>query len=302
MSQLISIRRFKPEMWAKVAEEMQVPWRAAEAMHWQLGEVEMARRAGVTPFSLQTGGPEGSQALHRTSPSRGHGYSPSYGVGPEHGMPSPGYGRTPVPRALSAHGRPPSHGADVVPPPPHATIPPTLAARRESLPPRHHHYQHHLQPPSPSDAYTIPGPGLPPIQPGAPGQGRGGMLPGVAELTTGISPYSTPAYSLSVPTASPAASGTASPGPGASGHSLPPLSSYYRQPSPLAPHQFHQQQQQQHPPSHHYEPAPTSSVAGKRRASPEIMARETSRRRHLDPQTRQQHYDDGDSSGSQRTR
>lgn len=39
-------------MWAKVAEELAVPWRAAEAMHWQLGEQDMARRAGVTPFSL----------------------------------------------------------------------------------------------------------------------------------------------------------------------------------------------------------------------------------------------------------
>ena len=46
------VTRFKPEMWAKVAEEMAIPWRAAEAMHWQLGEQEMARRAGVTPFSL----------------------------------------------------------------------------------------------------------------------------------------------------------------------------------------------------------------------------------------------------------
>ncbi|KKY28849.1 putative myb dna-binding domain protein [Phaeomoniella chlamydospora] len=44
--------RFKPEMWAKVAEEMSIPWRAAEAMHWQLGEQEMAKRAGVQPFSL----------------------------------------------------------------------------------------------------------------------------------------------------------------------------------------------------------------------------------------------------------
>ncbi|KFX99934.1 hypothetical protein V490_01585 [Pseudogymnoascus sp. VKM F-3557] len=43
--------RKKPEMWAKVAEEMGVPWRAAEAMHWQLGEADMARRAGVVPFS-----------------------------------------------------------------------------------------------------------------------------------------------------------------------------------------------------------------------------------------------------------
>lgn len=31
---------------------MKMPWRAAEAMHWQLGEEEMTRRAGVNPFSL----------------------------------------------------------------------------------------------------------------------------------------------------------------------------------------------------------------------------------------------------------
>lgn len=47
-------RRFKAEMWSKVAEEMAIPWRAAEAMHWQLGEQEMARRAGVVPFSLSS--------------------------------------------------------------------------------------------------------------------------------------------------------------------------------------------------------------------------------------------------------
>ena len=39
-------------MWAKIAEEMAIPWRAAEAMHWQMGENDMARRAGVTPFTL----------------------------------------------------------------------------------------------------------------------------------------------------------------------------------------------------------------------------------------------------------
>lgn len=48
------ISRFKAEMWSKVAEEMAIPWRAAEAMHWQLGEQEMARRAGVVPFSLSS--------------------------------------------------------------------------------------------------------------------------------------------------------------------------------------------------------------------------------------------------------
>ncbi|KAF4637520.1 hypothetical protein G7Y89_g548 [Cudoniella acicularis] len=44
--------KFKPEMWSKVAEELGVPCRAAEAMHWQLGEADMASRAGVVPFSL----------------------------------------------------------------------------------------------------------------------------------------------------------------------------------------------------------------------------------------------------------
>jgi len=34
-----------------IATEMGIPWRSAEAMHWQLGEVDMARRAGVVPFS-----------------------------------------------------------------------------------------------------------------------------------------------------------------------------------------------------------------------------------------------------------
>ena len=38
-------------MWAKIAKEMGIPWRAAEAMHWQLGEEDIARRAGTVPFS-----------------------------------------------------------------------------------------------------------------------------------------------------------------------------------------------------------------------------------------------------------
>jgi len=46
--------RFQAEMWSKIAEEMTVPWRAAEAMHWQIGEQDMARRAGITAFSLSS--------------------------------------------------------------------------------------------------------------------------------------------------------------------------------------------------------------------------------------------------------
>lgn len=46
--------RLKPEMWAILASEMKIPWRAAEAMHWHLGEEEIARRAGTVPFSLSS--------------------------------------------------------------------------------------------------------------------------------------------------------------------------------------------------------------------------------------------------------
>ncbi|KAF8426657.1 hypothetical protein EV426DRAFT_702260 [Tirmania nivea] len=43
--------RLKSDMWVIIAREMKIPWRAAEAMHWQLGEEEIARRAGTVPFS-----------------------------------------------------------------------------------------------------------------------------------------------------------------------------------------------------------------------------------------------------------
>ncbi|KAK4115553.1 hypothetical protein N656DRAFT_691130, partial [Canariomyces notabilis] len=178
--------RFKPEMWAKVAEEMQVPWRAAEAMHWQLGEIDMARRAGVVPFSLNMSSTE-PQGPHRLSPSRGHGHSQSQGSLPRDlpSMPSPRYGRGPA-------AMPP-----LIPPPTPGGRP--LSSRRESLPPR----PSYGPPPEQADYGYGPAPGfgLAPIQtsglgPGPGGGPRGGMLPGVAELTTGISPYSTPAYSI----------------------------------------------------------------------------------------------------------
>ncbi|KAK2054267.1 hypothetical protein LY76DRAFT_665214, partial [Colletotrichum caudatum] len=242
--------RFKPEMWAKVAEEMAVPWRAAEAMHWQLGEADMARRAGVVPFSLTAVNVDQPGAGHRHSPSRGHMHSQSQGSLPRDiGGPSPRYGRPPPP-----------------PPPPTGISPipggRVLAARRESITGR-------PPPPPPPPPQIGPdpnemasmaqsGPGLAPIQ-GLPPSRGSGMLPGVAELTTGMSPYSTPAYALSgsggMPTASPVPSARASPGP-----LLPAL--HY--PPPMPPH----------------EPA-----SAKRRASPgtEMMgSRETSRRRHMD--------------------
>src|SRR5690348_10896715 len=71
---MLTQRRFKGEMWAKVAEEMMVPWRAAEAMHWQLGEHDMARRAGVVPFTLTPS----NESTYRGGPSRAHVHAHSH--------------------------------------------------------------------------------------------------------------------------------------------------------------------------------------------------------------------------------
>lgn len=88
---LISILRFKKDMWEKISKEMQLPWRAAEAMHWQIGEVEMAQRANVPVFHLAgqqgsaTGqaGP-GSEGRASTSPSSGNGAALPGGMGYSH--------------------------------------------------------------------------------------------------------------------------------------------------------------------------------------------------------------------------
>lgn len=228
--------RFKPEMWAKVAEEMQVPWRAAEAMHWQLG----------------------SHGHHRISPTRGHGHSQSQGSLPT----------IPSPRYHHQHQRGPGPVPPPLIPPPMATGRP-LAVRRESLPPRSSSgiapepldYGYGQPPPPPGPPFG----GLAPIQTTSlgPGQGRGGVLPSVAELTTGVSPYSTPAYSVGAPSASPIHSATASPVP-----LLPPLG--YSSSS-----------------SYGYTHLESSS-GSKRRASPDV-SRETSRRRHMYPRS-----EDGD--------
>ena len=50
--------RLKPELWNPIANELGVPWRACEAMHWALGEADMCRRANVLPFPMATNRPE----------------------------------------------------------------------------------------------------------------------------------------------------------------------------------------------------------------------------------------------------
>ena len=46
----------KQDIWTPLAKELQVPWRSAEAMHWALGEEDMARRAGSTLFTMAAAG------------------------------------------------------------------------------------------------------------------------------------------------------------------------------------------------------------------------------------------------------
>lgn len=75
-------------MWSQVAKEMGIPWRAAESMHWQLGEQEMARRAGVVPFSLSSvalDAPPKKRSPSRRSPSPG---APDEGPAPGSSGPS----------------------------------------------------------------------------------------------------------------------------------------------------------------------------------------------------------------------
>lgn len=215
-------------MWAKIAEEMAVPWRAAEAMHWQLGEADMARRAGVVPFSLSSvtlDTPTGHSphSNHQRSPPRGHGHSISQGSVSSAGTGPPGSSSTPTRfhRTGFERGDAPSR---------------SIAARRDSTP----RSIPMAMPPSPGEGVMLAGIGT------MMGRGMGGqqMLPSVAELTTGVSPYNTPAYAV-----------TSSMGGG------------YPSPKPLLP-------------SLGYGVRPNTTLpVVKRRASPDLGPRETSRRR-----------------------
>ena len=49
----VNNNKFKPERWAQIAKEVGIPWEATASMHCQLGEQEMARRAGPALFSLR---------------------------------------------------------------------------------------------------------------------------------------------------------------------------------------------------------------------------------------------------------
>lgn len=226
--------RFKAEMWSKVAEELQVPWRAAEAMHWLLGEADMARRAGVTPFSLAAAvNAEGAQGTARHSPQRMHGPTAPQGVYardviqmPPRDMHSrgqsvptvpPGAGNAPRREAYTTQAPPPT----LAPAPPHAPppAPAAVAAAAAAMAPKPVYHQAQKIEYAKTDYgepsfAPMPGPGLAPIQ-HQPAQRTADYLPGIAELTTGVRPFS---RGPPGPTGS-GAPPTASTGPGFPGYS-----------------------------------------------------------------------------------
>ena len=197
-------------MWAKVAEEMAIPWRAAEAMHWHLGEADMARRAGVVPFSLSGVTPDVSSGMQRQQhpPPRGPGHSHSYSHGsapsftPVASGPNSPYQRNVNTRANSTR-----------------TI--AAAARRDSTP-------RSVAPSTPADSIVLAGI-RGPMSRGANGTGPP-LLPSVVEMVTNVAPYSTLAYSVSSSMSQGAVYYAPSPGPG---HILPSPAEGYREGGPV---------------------------------------------------------------------
>ncbi|KAJ3496892.1 hypothetical protein NLG97_g2323 [Lecanicillium saksenae] len=165
--------RFKAEMWAKVAEELQVPWRAAEAMHWQLGESDMVRRAGGTLFTLAA---DNYQAASRKHQIRTQNQRQIQGQETSTDSMNAEMTNSHPSRVMSRHRT----TLPSVPPQTHS-----LSAGVTSV------NQHHQQPPLYGAYNPKSGPGLPPIQ-HQPQPPVTVPLTGVAELTTGMTQHSTP--------------------------------------------------------------------------------------------------------------
>ena len=105
-------------MWGPLAAELGIPWRAAEAMHWQLGEADMARRAGVVPFSLAASAQSMPNQPNPAAPLPPQAATQFYpgpsGPGtpnPTYARPMPGY--TTLPESGAARTRTSSLGSQV---------------------------------------------------------------------------------------------------------------------------------------------------------------------------------------------
>lgn len=176
--------RLKQDMWNKVSQEMGIPWRTAEAMHWQLGEQDIQRRAGVAqPFVMSPVTADEPHGSTRASTRHAHSHSHSQSVLSRTVTPGSGYERG----ESSTSSRPLASRRE--------SIPRHVSVYPEHVPESYTYHQHHSMPLAPIKTESqSPLPGI---------------LPGVAELTTGVSPYNTMAYSI--PSQSPGPNNTVSP-------------------------------------------------------------------------------------------
>jgi hypothetical protein len=72
-------------MWDMVAKEMELPWRAVESMHWQMGQEDLASRANVPVFqphitATTTKPPSNKRKFSKSPPTVGS--DSSHGRGP----------------------------------------------------------------------------------------------------------------------------------------------------------------------------------------------------------------------------
>ncbi|KAG4282261.1 hypothetical protein FPRO04_13305 [Fusarium proliferatum] len=155
--------KLKSKMWAQVAKDMGMPWRAVEAMHWHLGAEDMALRAGAIPFSISAASANGSNGSW-PSHSRVH-------FQPQGSM--PGDFRDPQPETLP-------NGNSPMP-----TNTWTMASWQDFM----------LSPQLLGIQNSAAGQnarGLDPRQ-NEPSPRRADMLPGIAELFSCVDPYTAPA-------------------------------------------------------------------------------------------------------------
>jgi hypothetical protein len=155
----------------------------------------MARRAGVVPFSLSSVTVDAPPPSHRSSPSRGHSHSQSQSSAMSgHSSSGARFSRPATAHSASSSTKGSGGGSAR-----------TIAARRDSTP-------RSVPPASPNDGLALAAIGGNGGM--AMGMGRGGqLLPSVAEMTTGVSPYNTPAYAMSMSMPMAMGGGYSSPGP-----------------------------------------------------------------------------------------
>lgn len=73
-------------MWSEIAKELEMPWRAVEYKHWELGSHGVAKRTGTNEFVTHTTSSEVPPPAFATQPALGTPYPPPYSLPPYAGQ------------------------------------------------------------------------------------------------------------------------------------------------------------------------------------------------------------------------